>query len=321
MNTNPSSPDVQVGEQEQAPTRPVHALPRVSIGLPVYNGQNFLVEALDSLLAQTFTDFELIISDNASTDRTQEICRAYTARDPRIQYIRQPVNMGGAPNQNFLLTQARAPLFKWAAHDDLYGPDLLERCVEILDREPHVVLCHADMAIIDAKGAVVEVYDYTMPTDSPRPSERFRALLYTDGGDDEYGVVRTDVLRSVRPIDSYYQPGRPFVAEIALHGPFRQARELMYFRRDHPDRGDRTPSVSGLSAKLDPRRARHSPVRLQAEYLWAYVGVVFRSPISGTEKIRCFRYLAGWMVHRLGTRPRHAADSASPSGLSHPPTT
>jgi glycosyltransferase involved in cell wall biosynthesis len=319
MNTTPLTPDGQANER--SPTPALHGLPRVSIGLPVFNGENFLVEALESLLTQTFTDFELIISDNASTDRTQEICRTYASRDARIRYIRQPVNLGGAPNQNFLVTQARAPLFKWAAHDDLYGPELLQRCVEILDREPHVVLCHADMAIIDAQGAVVEIYDYTMPTDSPRPSERFRALLHTDGGDDEYGVMRTEVLRSVRPIDSYYQPGRPLVAEIALHGPFRQARELMYFRRDHPDRGDRTPSMSGLSAKLDPRRARHSELRLRAEYLWAYVGVIFRSPISSTEKLRCFRYLAVWMVHRLGIRPRQAPISPTPPGLSHPPTT
>jgi glycosyltransferase involved in cell wall biosynthesis len=293
--------------------------PRVSIGLPVYNGENFLQEALDSLLSQTFSDFELIISDNASTDRTEEICRSYAARDERVRYIRQPFNMGGAPNQNFLLTQARAPLFKWAAHDDLYGAELLERCIEVLDREPEVVLCHADMAIIDADGELVEEYDYDMATDSPRPSERFRALLLTDGGDDEYGVARTEVLRSVRPIDSYYQPGRPFVAAIALHGPFRQVRTLLYFRRDHPDRGDRTPSLTQLSAKLDPRRARHSPLRLRAEYLLAYFGVVFRGPIPWSEKLRCYLILAVWLGRRVGTHSSRRGRLQTRPGAWTPP--
>jgi glycosyltransferase involved in cell wall biosynthesis len=293
--------------------------PRVSIGLPVYNGENFLEEALDALLAQTFTDFELIVSDNASTDRTEDICRAYADRDDRIRYIRQPQNMGGARNQTFVLDLARAPLFKWAAHDDLYGPELIERCVEILDREPDVVLCHADMAIIDASGALVEEYDYTMATDSPRPSVRFRSLLRTDGGDDEYGVARTSVLRAVRPIGSFYQPGRPFVAEVALHGPFHQVRDRLFFRRDHPDRGDRTPSLSGLSAKLDPGRAGQSSLRLRLEYLWAYFGVVGRSPISVLEKARCYGALAGWILARaVGRVPvvasrRRTADAADSS--------
>ena len=127
------------------------APPRLTIGLPVYNGENFLSEALDTLLAQTYTDFELIISDNASTDGTEEICRRYARSDPRIRYLRQERNIGLVPNHNFLVGQARGEYFKWAGHDDRFAPELVERCIEILDERPHVVLCHADMAIIDMK--------------------------------------------------------------------------------------------------------------------------------------------------------------------------
>jgi glycosyltransferase involved in cell wall biosynthesis len=279
----------------------VSGTPRLSIGLPVYNGENFLAQALDSLLAQTFTDFELVISDNASTDSTAEICRQYADRDPRIRYIRQSRNLGGSPNQDFVFRIARGELFKWAAHDDLYGKELLERCIEVLDRDPEAVLCHAGMGYIDSEGALLERYDYTMATDSASAPERFRSLLFTDGGDDEYGVIRSKVLRKIRPCDSYYNPGRPFVAEIALHGQFRQVPELLYFRRDHPDRGDRSPSIRALCTRLDPRRTHHPTVRLVAEYVLGYVGAIRRAPLRTTDRLACYGHLLRWLVNRAGS--------------------
>lgn len=277
-------------------------MPRVSIGLPVYNGENYLSQALDSLLTQTFSDFELIISDNASTDATEEICRRYAALDPRIRYIRQPRNLGGSPNQDFVFRQARGEYFKWAAHDDLYGEELLERCVDVLDRHPEVVLCHADMAYIDSEGNLLRRYPYAMTSDSPSAPERFRSLLFGDSGDDEYGVIRSEVLRRVRPCDSYHNPGRPFVMEIALHGPFRQVPELLFFRRDHPDRGDRSPSIKATCARLDPRRAHHSTARLLAEYVLGFVSAIRRAPLSASDRLACYRHLVHWLVQR-GSKP------------------
>ncbi|GAA2143016.1 glycosyltransferase family 2 protein [Nocardioides koreensis] len=277
-------------------------VPRVSIGLPVYNGENFLAQALDALLGQSFTDLELIISDNASTDATAEICRRYAAQDERIRYVRQPRNLGGARNQAIVGEMARGELFKLAAHDDLYGRDLIARCVEVLDAHPDVVLCHADMAFIDASGEIIGRYDYTMATDSPSAPERFRSLLRTDGGDDEYGVIRTEVLRRVRAVDSYHNPGRPYVAEIALHGRFEQVPELLYFRRDHPDRGDRSPTISALCARMDPRRASHSNVRLLGEYVLGYFRAVHRAPLSTADRVACYRHLVGWLASRAANR-------------------
>ena len=121
----------------------------LTIGLPVYNGERFLQESLQALLAQTWTDFELVISDNASTDSTAEICLEYAARDPRIRYVRQPVNMGAAPNHNYVASQARGRFFKWASHDDLYHPDLLQQCVLALEKHPEVVLAHCWDAYVD----------------------------------------------------------------------------------------------------------------------------------------------------------------------------
>jgi glycosyltransferase involved in cell wall biosynthesis len=271
-------------------------VPRLSIGLPVYNGQRYLAEAIDSLLGQSFTDFELIISDNASTDGTEEICRRYAAEDSRIRYFRQLRNIGANPNHNFVLDKARGELFKWAAHDDLYGRDLLARCVAALDEHPDVVLSHVDKAVIDEAGTVVEKFDYTLATDSADVRERFRSLVVADGADDEYGVIRTRVLRSIRPKDSYHHASRPFMVEIAFRGRFHQVNELLYFRREHPNRGDRKPTIPALCANLDPRRADQSTVRLLAEYGWRFFEAIARAPVPLADRWACCRILLRYLT-------------------------
>ena len=114
--------------------------PAVSIGLPVYNGEAFLARALDSLLAQTFADFEIVVSDNASTDATAEICAAYAERDPRIRYHRHARNGGAAANYNFTVEMARGAYFKWMAHDDLVAPGFLQTCMDAFARAPESVV-------------------------------------------------------------------------------------------------------------------------------------------------------------------------------------
>jgi glycosyltransferase involved in cell wall biosynthesis len=278
------------------------AAPRLSIGLPVYNGERYLPESLDALLGQTYSDYELIISDNASTDGTQEVCREYAARDPRIRYVRQPENIGACPNHNFLVHEARGELFKWASHDDLYARTLLERCIEALDDRPDIVLAHAWQAIIDGDGRVVLPVDYALTTDSPSAAERFRSMLFTVGGDDFYGVIRTEVLRRTPLNGSYHHSDRTLVAELALNGPFHQVPERLFFRRDHPDRAERArPTKRARSANMDPRRAdrlRHPMVRLLVEYVWGFVAAIRRAPISDAERRRCYGHLARWMASR-----------------------
>ena len=148
----------------------MNAAPRLSVGLPVYNGEAYVAEALEALLYQSYADFELIISDNASTDGTAEICRDYEKRDPRVRYLRQPRNVGLAPNHNAVVEAASGELFKWAASDDLYARDLLERCVNALDENPAVVLAHSWTAIIDGTGVVTEATEYSLSTSSPKAS-------------------------------------------------------------------------------------------------------------------------------------------------------
>ncbi len=138
----------------------VNAAPRLSVGLPVLNGEHFIAESLEALLGQSYTNFELIIADNASTDDTGDICRKYAKDDSRIRYHRHPQNIGLAPNHNFVVQEARGELFKWAANDDLYASTLLARCVEALDEYPDVVLAHSWTAKINSAGNVTKAFEY-----------------------------------------------------------------------------------------------------------------------------------------------------------------
>lgn len=293
--------------------------PRLTIGLPVYNGENYLAEALDDLLGQSYTDFELVISDNASTDRTEEICRAYAENDDRIRYVRQPVNTGAAENHNFVFRQAQGEYFKWASHDDRYGKDLLLRCVDALDADPRLVLAHAWQAIVGADGEIRQRVDYPLRTDVPSAAERFRSMLFAVGGDDFYGVIRSDVLRRTRLQESYHHADRTIVSDLALRGPFHQVPELLYFRRDHPDRAERArPSMRARCANLDPRRAdrlRHPAVRLLGEYVWGFVSAIRCAPLSSRERRRCYGYLAQWLASRAvpGSSRRIEDATATPA--------
>lgn len=282
------------------------APPRLSIGLPVFNSTTYLPESLDALLGQSFGDFELIISDNASTDGTEEICRDYAARDPRVRYIRQAANIGAGPNHNAVFYAARGELFKWASDDDLYGRDLLRRCIEVLDEHPEVVLSHCRTAMIDEDGRITRLVGYPLRTDSADPAVRFASLLFDVGGDDDYGVIRSDVLRRVEMYDSYWHADRTIIAELALHGRFHHVPESLYFRRDHEGRSVRANrSVRAWCANMDPRRANrivHPVPRLLGEYVWAYVAAIRRAPLDSRTRRRCVGHLARWLVRRSAPR-------------------
>lgn len=297
---------------------------RVTIALPVYNGERFLAASIEAVLGQTYGDFELVISNNASTDGTDEICRAYTAADPRIRYVVQPRNLGAAGNHNATLAMADTELFKWASADDLYARDLLEVCVRLLDEVPQAVLAHTWTAAIDAEDRVIQAYPYPLRTASPSAPERLRSLL-RDGedlpgairADDQYGVVRTAVLRRVRPLDSYYHADQTWTAALALQGRFAIHPDWLYFRRHHDGRALKAnPTVRSWTANLDPRRAsrwRHPAVRLYGEFAWNYLDLVRRAPLSRADKRACYRHLADWIASRARRRlPGYAPPGAAP---------
>jgi glycosyltransferase involved in cell wall biosynthesis len=232
----------------RSPRKPV---PKLSIGLPVYNAEQLLPQALDHLLAQTFEDFELVICDNASTDRTSQICRDYARRDARIRYVRNDRNLGANPNYNRTYELSAAPLFKWAAHDDLYERTYLENCVRILDRDPTVVLAHSGTMFIGDDGQAFAFDSDTgtyvdpetgarhMPDsytigDSAAAVERFRQVLFqARWGSHMYGVVRREALAQTQLLLNFASSDRTMLAELALLGRFRSVPERLYLRRVH----------------------------------------------------------------------------------------
>ena len=309
------------------------AAPPLSIGLPVYNGASYLEQSVDALLGQTFEDFELILCSNASTDATDDICRRYEQDDDRVRFLRQPKNIGGAPNHTFVFHQARSALFKWASADDLYARDLVERCVAILDDRPDVVLAHSWTAAIGPHDDVIQALPYPLATDDPRPARRLESMLFAGDdlpgairADDWYGVIRSDVLQRVRPLGSHYHSDQTFMCELALHGPFAMVPEWLYFRRHHPGRAHQAnPTIRSWCANLDPRRAdalRNPAARLVGEYLWETMALIQRSPLSPADKRECYLLTSRWMGSRVSRRLRgaHRENFGSPlEPLEDPP--
>jgi glycosyltransferase involved in cell wall biosynthesis len=290
------------------------SIPRLSVGLPVYNGERYLAGSIESLIGQSYEDFELIISDNSSTDGTANICRFYEKADSRIRYFRQPTNVGLSANHNFVVEQARGELFKWASYDDLYARELLERCVNALDARPQVVLAHSWSARVDNSGNVTKAIVYQLATASPHAPERFRSLLFDRGGDDIYGVVRMSAMRRALPYESYHRSDRTFVTKLGLQGPFYQVADWLYFRRSHAGQAGAGPTTHDRSANMDPRRTnrlRHPAVRLYGEYLWAYIQAIRNAQLSRADRRACYGHLMYWLARSApGLAPQPEARSA-----------
>jgi glycosyltransferase involved in cell wall biosynthesis len=209
--------------------------PRVSIGLPVYNGERFLEAALDSLLSQTYTDFELIISDNASTDRTKEICRVYAVKDQRVRYFRNTKNLGVSANFNRVFQLSSGDYFKWASADDLCKPEHLARCLDVLENDDSVVLACPKTAFIDASGRTLDITDPGWNLRSEAAHERFRYVICAGHWvNPHYGLIRASELAKTRLMPAYPGGDYRLLAELTLRGKFVEISEYLFLRRIHP---------------------------------------------------------------------------------------
>ena len=178
-------------------------IPKVSIGMPVFNGGATLREAIESLLAQSFTDFELIISDNGSTDDTEEICREYDAVDERIRYVRQPKNRGAAENWAFLLDQALGEYFMWAAHDDLWDPSYIHELTSVLDADSSVGVAFSGRVLFNRSTGSKTNY-LTGYTTSRFKLFRYFFRVFQCEVLIIYGLHRTNIIRSLGVINFDY---------------------------------------------------------------------------------------------------------------------
>ncbi|WP_163544380.1 glycosyltransferase family 2 protein [Occultella kanbiaonis] len=207
--------------------------PRLTIGLPVYNGEVHIAETLESILAQDFTDFELIVGDNASTDGTRDILRDFAARDERIILKLSDENLGAAWNYNRLVTAARGELFKWAAADDLIAPTYLSSCINELDRHPEAVLAYAGTTLIDDRGVRIRDHADGLHLAQSQPWERLRQFAAKRWLCNPcFGVARTAVMRSdTTLITANRSSDVTFLAQMAVAGQIREVPDRLFYRR------------------------------------------------------------------------------------------
>ena len=200
-------------------TSEASAGPLVSIGLPVYNGERFLAQAIESALAQTYEQLELIISDNGSTDATEQICRRYAAQDSRVQYHRIEKNLGAAWNFNRVVELARGPYFKWLAHDDLITPSYVEDCVRVLEADPSVVLVCTAVREIDSAGSPVRDHTFHLRIDSESPDDRFFDLVLAwHNCYYIFGLIRRTALDATPLMGNYSSGDSVLLARLGLLG-------------------------------------------------------------------------------------------------------
>lgn len=272
--------------------------PCLTIGLPVYNGERHLRSALDSILAQSFADFEVIISDNASTDGTEAICRSYLAKDNRVRYYRNDANLGVSRNFNLTFERASGRYFKWAAADDVLEPDYLACCIHVLDGDPGVVLCHSQIRIIDDMGRAVADYRYREGyAGQARPNHRLRDVLAEDRWCFEiFGVVRSVDMRATRLLAGFVGSDRIFRAELALRGRYAIVPEFLFLNRDHPGRASRALPVHHMRGALFNPALAGRRIVPHWRILLEYARCVGRAPVGRHERVACYASLHRWLT-------------------------
>jgi len=304
------------------------AAPPLTIGVPVYNGEDYLDHALASIARQTFTDFRVVVGDNASTDATPDIASSWAARDDRFVHVRHAENIGGARNADYLLDRSESPWFKWAYYDDVLAPELLERSFEAIGQSPpDTVLACPRVLLVDPDDQVVgEHADGDLHMDQDLPHERLRVVLSRVVGQVQFGVMRTAVGRQAGGVGVSLGSEMVLPASIALRGRIVMVPGQLFSVRVHPARhgGDRASEL----AWVDPSRprvafpySRSVPLLLRA---------VLRARLGSAETTRCLlttvrcearpglRALAGDVVRLprdlglVGRRPLPAGADGAP---------
>lgn len=297
--------------------------PRVTIGMPVHNGELYLAEALRSILTQEFTDFELVISDNASTDATEAICREFAARDRRIRFDRLAENLGAAYNYNSVFAKARGEFFKWAAHDDLCHPAMLRRCVETYDAaNQDVVLVYTRAHLVDSSGAVLEPDPIRLETRGRTAHERLASTLRRmTMATPLCGLIRASALEKTRLIGGYPSSDKVLLAELSMLGEIHEVPEFLFSRRIHGGASRRANRTQDEVARwFDPRKRGRGLITEWQRLVLEYFRAPLRLRLGFLERCACFaavvRHVVWKKVRVVGGRYKSRILSAVRGGNS-----
>ena len=268
--------------------------PLVSVGVPVYNGEGFLACALESLLNQTLSDIEIIVSDNASTDRTQAICEEFVRRDRRVRYVRRETNVGIPRNWNGLVHLAQGEFFKWASANDYCAPSMLSQCVDVMQSDRSVVLCYGHTGFVDEANRPLRVYTGDADVTEGSPSERFLhvcdTLLLNSA---QCGVIRRGTLQRTWMARHYPSGDMTLTEELALHGRIRVLPEVLLFRREGANTHTWLLPPLQLQRVLNPG-AKSAMKLIRARRHVDRFRSIWCAPIATAEKIR-----ASWGALKL----------------------
>lgn len=241
-----------------------NAKPLVSIGLPVYNSERHLTQALDSILAQDYCHFELVISDNASTDSTPRICLEYAERDKRIRYYRNDQNMGMTWNMNRVFELTSGEYFKWASSSDFIAPTFISVCKNILDRQSDVVLAYPLAQSVDGQGeSIKEILPETIDTRG-LPTV-IRVFVVIAKGQNyavmNYGLYRTSALRRCRSVTTVIGNDQVTLMEISILGTIALVPEFLFFRRHDGPRVSDAERIARDLVRMNPAIKNRKTVR------------------------------------------------------------
>jgi glycosyltransferase involved in cell wall biosynthesis len=271
------------------------SLPRISIGLPVYNGERFLSAAVDSLLAQTYENFELILADNASTDATSDICRTYGALDRRIQYVRNESNIGVYRNCNKVIGLSKGEYFKLACADDVCHPDLLAKCVETLDSDASIVAAYPKTRFIAEDGKWLALSDPGWHLMADSRVERMRHVIASGHWVNLfYGLTRSRDLAQTRLFPHYAGGDCSLLGELCLRGRFFEIPEYLFFRRIHPKAASQNPDLEWQSLQFKGRSGR---VELPFWHICLdHCRTILSSDLTSRHKLACLNMVGQRMI-------------------------
>jgi glycosyltransferase involved in cell wall biosynthesis len=276
--------------------------PLVSIGIPVNNGAKYLDQAIESIISQSYTNFELFISDNASTDNTQDICVKWQNIDKRITYHRNEKNQGAIPNFNHLVGKAKGKYFKWAAHDDYLDPDYLAECVATLEENPQSTLCFTWVREIDENNEILKTHEYAHHNyHHPTPYTRHKSMIYNDLDCFEiFGLMRLESLQNTPLFGHYIASDRILLSDLILVGPFTEVKKYLFYNRDHPESSTRKmPAHHQRAAWFDTSKNINSRNLPHWRIMKEYLSSISRANITIKQKWQCRLNVLGWVFRHM----------------------
>jgi len=253
---------------------------RITIGMPTYNAENHVAEAIECVLNQSFGDLDLLISDNASTDNTENICRHYMNNDNRVKYFRHQQNLGATENYNFVFRKSRSELYKWHSSNDYFTENTIEKCIDVLDKFSEVVLCYPPTKLFNQSFDDAEDYDDNMIARSDSAVNRFFHVIDNMALNNVMnGVIRSNALQKTPLIREFPYADRNMVAELALLGKIVSAEGCCFYRRMDAESATSLKSGRELLAHFNPRLKRPVPYASWRIFS-AYLSSLIRSNIG-----------------------------------------